>query len=172
MKVTVKLLLLASIGLGLSNCSSSSKIQKKKWSYKSRQGSNLSLDSSHIILKVYFQSGCTESETAFVNIRSLNQSNSFKVHSIGISLSDPNPFIISKDLLFTALNQYENEASTKKGCGGLAGGTGVTIEKHFNEKITYSNYCQEYGLDTEKWNGLAYFFALLGKKTTDLPFMN
>jgi hypothetical protein len=127
-----------------------------------------STDSTTMQLRIEFLSGCTDQKYAHILINNHPEAPYVSVIYYNWTKGDVDRFRLSKDSFFSALDQFELACADKQGCGGYGGGTGVFIEKHFNSKKTSFNYCQERA--GEGWNGLAYFFGLMGKELVDYPF--
>ena len=131
--------------------------------------SELSKDSTRLVLKIQFQRGCTENEQSIISCSLHPKLNFCRISSYDITSNNENQFRVRKDSFWNALNLFEKEANKRESCGGYGGGTGVYVQKHYNLQISHFSYCQEYG-DNRAWNGLEYFFGLMGRKLEDYPF--
>lgn len=153
------ILLTASCKLNKSNSS---------WQYSTEQRPSLICkDTTSVTLKIEFLRGCTERELR--QISATDEGNQMRILSSSLVSDKGQVFYVSKDSFFNALLLFQKASAEQKGCGGFAGGTGVSIEKHSKGMMTYFGYCQEYGQD-EGWNGIEYFFRLMGRKLENYPF--
>lgn len=118
-------------------------------------------------LKIEFLRGCTEQKFMDLLINNHPEALSVSIAYYNWGKGKVNRFKLSKDSFFTAINQFETACADQRACGGFGGGTGVYIEKHFNNKLTKFNYCQD---GPDAWSGLEYFFGLMGKKLEDYSF--
>ena len=133
--------------------------------------STISTDSTKMQLRIQFSRGCTGQEYRTIIVSNHSELPYVRVSYYHMSKGKVKRFQISKDSFFNALNQFELACTNQHvpyGCGGYGGGTGVLIEKHFNGQKTTFSYCQEKTGDI--WNGLGYFFGLMGRELENYPF--
>jgi len=164
----IAILLVALFTYSVSSCKS--KKPASEWQYSSEpRPSLISKDTTTVILRINFQRGCTESEQ--IQLIAKSEKSQMKITYSSLVFYIGQEFYITRDSFFSALSLFEKASTEHKGCGGYAGGTGVHIEKYFKGMITTFNYCQEYGAD-KGWNGIEYFFELMGRKLENYPFKN
>ncbi len=132
--------------------------------------STFSTDSTKMKIQFEFLRGCTELESTVLFAHNYPQLPYVSIRYTDLYNLNTNRFIISKDSFFNAIDSFELQLDGRQGCGGFGGaGTGVYIEKHFNGEVKHYSYCMGYD-SSKNWNGLKYFFGLMGKELVDYPF--
>ena len=123
--------------------------------------SNYSLDSNIVVLEMSYQIDTIESNYAYLVARGKKGENHFKVAMRNIKLLEKSKFNLSRDSFLSALNQFEQNASSSKGCQG---GVRVRVERHYNGKKSVFCYSKN---QESQCDELYHFFKLMNKTVTN-----